>query len=171
MDRDPAKLLEQLPPGVLTCSLVAGFLLWGGFWAVFAALFQRNLAAVPEVHRQMKPGRTWWLVPFPVAFVFLFVVVARISGSWKSLFESRGDSSAGACGRKVGMLSAVCALVSNLLSIQPFLGGGPVVTTVSQLAALLLGIGGFILLIVYVIVINDLKMKATGETRESASDS
>ena len=154
------EFLKQVPPGVVTCSLVAGILLWGGFWAVFAAIFQKNLVSVPEPHRRMRPGQAWWLVPFPVAFVFLFVIVARISASWKSLYESRGDASCGKCGKTVGMISATCALVSNLLSLQPFLGGGPALTTISQLVALVLGIGGFILLIVYVILINDLKVKS-----------
>lgn len=158
------EFLEQVPPGMVTCLLIAGVILWGGFWAVFAAIFQKNLASVPEEHQKMRPCLAWWLVPFPVAFVFLFVVVARISSSWKSLCDSRGDASCGKCGRQVGMASASCALVSNLLSLQPFIGGGPGLTTLSQLVALVLGIGGFILLIVYVILINDLKVKSQGES-------
>ncbi len=153
--------LDLLPPGALTCLGVAIVLFWGVFWAIFAAIFQRNLQAIPESHRRLKPGAAWWLVPFPVTIVFLFVLVSRVSDSWKSHL---GESQPGSCGKRVGLTSASLALLSNLLSIQPFLGGGATLTTISQITGTLVGLVGFILLVVYAVILNDLKLKAHAAT-------
>lgn len=158
---DPIEFFTQLPPGMLTCFGVTVVLFWGVFWAIFAAFFQKNLQAIPESHRRLKPGAAWWLVPFPVAIVFLFVLVSRVSDSWKSHL---GESRAGSCGKRVGLTSASLALLSNLLSIQPFLGGGATLSTIAQITSAIVGLVGFILLVVYAVILNDLKLKAHAAT-------
>ncbi|MCB1063176.1 MAG: hypothetical protein KDN20_09670 [Verrucomicrobiae bacterium] len=168
MNLDTQELLQSIPPGMITCMAVFGFIFWGGFWAIFAVIFQRNLKAVPEEHRKLSPYRAWWLVPFPVAFIWLFVVVSRISASWKSVFQARGDETVGQCGKPVGMTSAVLALVSNLLSLQIFVGGGELITSICGILSTVSGLVGFIALIVYLVLINDLKIKSQKATTESA---
>lgn len=157
MEFDAFAYLKQLPPGALSCFGVLIVLLWGAFWAVFATFFQKNLGSIPEKHRRMKPGAAWWLVPFPVAIAFLFFLVSRTSDSWKAYL---GESHPGSCGKAIGLTSASLALGSNALSIQPFLGGGATLTSILQILSLIMGLVGFILLVVYAIILNDLKLKA-----------
>ncbi|MCB1232903.1 MAG: hypothetical protein KDN19_21845 [Verrucomicrobiae bacterium] len=157
---DLESFLKETPPIFFTCGAILTFVFWGVFWAVFAVIFRRNLAAIPERHRLMRTSSLWWLVVFPVTIVFFFFVVSRISNSWKSFFSELGDTSVGGCGKKAGMASAILGAISNLLNVQAFLGGGLALTGVFQLLATVLGFAGFVALVVYVILINDLKLKS-----------
>lgn len=161
MNQDPIELMKNLPPGAWLCVIVCVFVLWAAFWSIFCVIFQRNLRVIPPEHRKVSLLQIWLLTVFPLSLLWMFVVLPGISASWRSWAESRGDTSGGRSGHRAGWWASILSLVSNLLGLQPLIGGGAVLTTLLQIVSFVTGLAGFIFLIAFCIIINDLKLKAT----------
>ena len=160
MDPQTRELIEQIPPAAWLCGIIGFLLLWSAFWSIFCILFQRNLAAIPEPHRRIAVWQIWLLVIFPFSIFWMFLVLPRLSASWQAWLSARGDPSPGRCGHLVGLWCAILSLVSNLLGLQPLFGGGAALTIIAQILSGLAGLAGFILLIAFCIILNDLRHKA-----------
>ena len=163
-------MMSQIPPAMWICVAVGVLLFWGGFWAIFAFLFHRNLDAIPESHRKLGKGSIWALVVFPLAIFWLFLVLPRLSDSWKSYFASLGNDTVGGCGRKVGLWSAWLCLISNGVGVLPYLMPSALVSILSTVISIVGGLVGFVMLLVYCVIINDLRHKAAGTTAATPTE-
>ena len=161
MELDTVEMMRSLPAGAWICVIAGVLILWAAFWSVFCVIFQRNLRTVPAEHRKVSNLQIWLLVVFPLSLLWMFIVLPGISASWRSWSTSRGDTTAGQCGLRTGWWASILGLVSNLLGLQPLIGGGPALTLFLQVVSFVTGLVGFIFLIAFCVIINDLKLKAT----------
>jgi len=124
--------------GFLACVFFAIFLVH----AFICYCLYGALNALPPEHQRQSPGLVWLLmIPF-VHFVFNFFVFPRISDSYKSYFESKGDLSNGDCSKGIGIGYSVCCVVFWI----PI----PIIQPLVCIAAL-------VLLIIYMVKITGLK--------------
>ncbi len=67
---------------------------------------------VPVEHQKISPPAIWLLLIPLFGLVWNFFVFQRIPESYKSYFDSVGDTSVGDCGKAVGLWFAICAACS-----------------------------------------------------------
>lgn len=112
---------------------IAAFICW---------LMVKNYERVPAKYRTMEPAHVWFnLIPC-VGLVFNFWVFPGLAKSFKSYFDSKGDTSVGDCGEKIGLWYSIC----TVCCLVPYLGA-------------ITGIASLILLILFLIKAGDLKNK------------
>lgn len=137
------ELSTELSPAEIAISLAC----YGGFllillsvWIAILLLFSKSLEALPEQHRLMSPGQVWLLLIPLFNIVWIFFVFTRIPKSFRSYFYAIGRTDVGDCGEQIGLWYCICAVCS----IIPCIGIIP-------------GIASFVLLILFVVKIVDLK--------------
>lgn len=110
---------------------------------VSVMVYHRALSALPPERRKMPPNQTLLLlVPFFGTF-WEFLVILRLSGSFEQYFEAIGHRGAGRCGRTVGL--AFC--VFNVCALIP-------------VAGLVCSVIGFVLWLIYIFEVIDLRKQA-----------
>lgn len=92
-----------------------------GIWLVITivvCLLVSNLyESIPEKHRAMSPGQVWLLLIPCFHLVWNFFVFPRLSKSFKSYFDSVGDTSVGDCYAQVALwfaISSACCIIPCL---------------------------------------------------------
>lgn len=159
MEFDPS-MIEGMPPEammIFVIVLIISLVVFFALAAVILFFFFRGFQGVPEEHQKMKPSLVWLgLIPV-FQLYWAFVTVSKISDSYRSAFESRGDTGNGDCGTKVGFWFAMTNLLT-LISL-PSMFSQNALTTVLSLAGSLLSLVSFGLMIWYLVKIFDLKGK------------
>ena len=146
------RLTRQMPPEALILAGTCVLILYLGIWAVICFYLWRNAARVPAEHRRLAPGLVWLqLIPL-FNIWWLFVLTRRLSTGWKTHFEARNDFSQGGCGARIGFVLATTHAVSNAAQFVP--------NTLVQILNVLISLAFFVLLIAYLIVINDLAKRS-----------
>lgn len=97
---------------------------------------------VPAAHRAIEPVMIWLLLIPCVNLVWNFFVFQRIPISFKRYFDSVGDTSVGDCGEKLGLYYSI-AVICCMIPLLNFLAGP----------------ASLILLIMFLLKINELKKK------------
>jgi hypothetical protein len=105
------------------------------------------LKRVPSEFRKMEPGLVFLLLIPCFSTVWMFFVYLRISESLKAYFDSKNNQTVGDCGKQIGLWAAILTAASILQFVPP----------VGQLAPL----AGLVLLIIYLVKLNDLKKLIT----------
>ena len=113
-----------------------------GVLAVVSYLVFQCYSAIPPSHRLLEPMRVWLLLVPVFNVVWNFWVFPGLSKSYKSYFDSIGDTTVGDCGRRASLWFCV-AMVGGFL---------PYLYRIAAPASLLL-------LVVYLIKAYDLKAK------------
>jgi hypothetical protein len=107
---------------------------------VICLLLQNCYKRIPPQFRKLEPSLVWLLLIPCFSLVWNFFVFPRLSQSFKSYFDSIGRSDVGDCSGSIGLAYAICCAVS----IIPYLG-------------CLTGIASLVLLIIYLVRVNELK--------------
>jgi len=129
--------------GIIMLSIVIGL----AIAAVVCFFLYKLYKAVPEEHRQLSPGLVWLLMIPLFNVVWNFFVFPKLSRSYQTWFESRGDTSAGTCNS--GLAWAYAVLVAcTLLAFIPCIGW-------------LVPLAALVVLIIYLVKMFDLKNRAT----------
>lgn len=160
MNRDPFSLsslqdfsLADLPPGFLACIVTAALAIYVALWAVVCALLQGNLRHLPARHRLITPGQLWLLLIPAFNIWWLWVVVRRLSGSWRQVFAQAGQPGAGGgYGLGPGLWWAGANAFCNVAQFFPY----PAV----QALVFLVSLAFFIFMVVYLILLSDLRHQA-----------
>ncbi len=152
--------LSDFPPALVACAVIGALVLYIVIWAVISSFLQKNVRAIPESHRQLRPGSVWLLLIPLFNIAWLFIVTRRISASWKSFFSERGDADVGGCAATPGLWFAITNAFCNLAQFIP--------NTIVQVLVLGVSLAFFILMIVYLILINDLRHKAEKQPESSS---
>ncbi len=135
----------ELPPEVLTAYLVIGavsLVVSLVIAIVLCILFKKNYEAIPEPYRKLEPNKVWLMLIPLFNLYWIFVVVLRLSDSYKAYFDAQGDTSVGDCARNIGMAYAICTACSII----------PCVNYVAGPAAL-------VLLIIYLVKVFDFRSR------------
>jgi hypothetical protein len=112
---------SQLDPGMLLAiyGVVLGIVF--GVWLIVSAivctLTSKCYAQIPEKHRSMSPGQVWLLLIPCFNLVWVFFVFPGLSKSFKSYFDSVGDTSVGDCYAQVALwysIATACCMVPCL---------------------------------------------------------
>ena len=84
---------------------------------------QSCFATLPEKHRELSPGLVWLLLVPLFNFVWMFMVVLKLSNSFKKAFAERGvTAEVGSCGQGIGL--AYCILICcSIIPIVNFVTG------------------------------------------------
>ena len=107
---------------------------------VIILLLSGALKRIPQQHRRMEPAMVWLLLIPLVNIVWMFFVVLKVSKSFQSHFEAEGRTEVGDCGQAIGLAYCICTVAG----IIPYLG-------------CLVSVPGLVLLIIYLVKINNLK--------------
>ena len=75
-------------------------------------LLQRAYASIPAEHRQMEPAMVWLLLIPCFNLIWNFMVFPKLGRSFRAYFESKGDTSHGDSGEKMGLWYAICTVCS-----------------------------------------------------------
>lgn len=90
---------------------------------VICLLLHKTLAAIPVEHRKMNPPGMVWLLFIPFFnLVWNFFVFLQIPDSFKSYFDSIGQSQGEDYGRGLGLTYSILAASSMVLGWVPCLG-------------------------------------------------
>jgi hypothetical protein len=95
---------------------------------------------VPQQFRKQEPGMVWLALIPCFNIIWNFFIFPGLSKSLKAYFDSIGRTDVGDCQESIGLAFAICCAVS----IVPYLG-------------CLTGIAALVLLIMYLVKVNDLK--------------
>ena len=107
---------------------------------VICLLLQNCYKRIPQQFRKLEPALVWLLLIPCFSLVWNFFVFPRLSQSFKSYFDSIGRTDVGDCSGNIGLAYAICCAVS----VIPYLG-------------CLTGIASLVLLIMYLVKVNELK--------------
>jgi len=77
-------------------------------------LIYKPYKSVPEAHRQMNPPMVFLLMIPLFGLVWAFFIALKIPASFKSHFDSVGDTSVGDCGKNIGLGWAICSVCSMI---------------------------------------------------------
>lgn len=102
---------------------------------------------VPARFRKVEPNMIWLLLIPLFNLVWNFFVIPKISDSYKAYFDSVGRTDVGTCNREIGL--GYC--IAGACCIVPFLG-------------YLAGLAAFVLLILFLVKIYELKKQIPSET-------
>ena len=116
-DPNPA-VLGALLAGLLGIGLLVGF----AINALICWLITSALKRVPEEHRKISTGQVWLLMIPCFPFIWNFIVFQRVPDSFKSHFDSLGQTDVGDCGRKLGLWYSITSVVC-LVPLLAVLGG------------------------------------------------
>ncbi|MAN36391.1 MAG: hypothetical protein CMI21_02015 [Opitutae bacterium] len=137
---------------ILVVAVVIGLLVGIGIAALLAYFVSSWLKEVPEEDRAMTPGQVWLLlIPIFSLYWQFRVYMLGIPQSFKNYFERRGNQEVGDCGKNMGMWLCICTFGSMI----------PVLGT-------LVGIGGLVLLVLWMVKIHELKNKIIAERGQSS---
>jgi hypothetical protein len=134
---DPAALLAVY--GVILI-IVLG--IWLIVTVIVSILVSKCYAQIPEKNRAMSPGKVWLLLIPCFSIVWNFFVFPGLSKSFKSYFDSVGDTTVGDCYAQVALwysIASACCIVPCLNYLA-----GP---------------ASLVLLIIYLVKAFDLKAK------------
>jgi hypothetical protein len=140
-------------------------------WMVF--LIYRAAASVPVEHRRMDPGLVWLLVIPVFQNVWAFFVAGQVCGGLSDAFEARGLER-GDCGRFKGLAYAVLTVIqlgfvivgagvqfAGTIGMSEASGGEQASLSPLQMAGMgatglasILGIGGLVFLVLFVVEVN-----------------
>ncbi len=95
---------------------------------------------VPRPFRQMEPGMIFLMLIPCFGFVWMFFVFLQLPESFRRYFHANGRYEVGDCGYQLGLWFCIC----NLMAGIPYIGVIP-------------GIVAIVLLIVYLVKVNQLK--------------
>ncbi len=139
-------------PAFLTCG--AGLLLLGIVAAVclviaifICYLLYKAAERVPPDYRTLAPGSVFLMLVPLLGFVWLFVVVLKLSESYQKYFAAQQRTDVGDCGHAIGLgwaIASVCCVV-------------PLLNTLAAPAAL-------VLMILYLVKLSQLKALVTPST-------
>ena len=114
---------------ILLVAIVIGFAIAIAFCYVLYMLQSR----VPEEHRKISTGQIWLLL-IPLFNLFWnFIVYQRIPESYKSYFDSIGDTSVGDCGKSIGLWFSICAACSIVPCVNYIAGPAALVLLIIYL--------------------------------------
>ena len=136
MSEDEVVVLMMIFMGVIMLASIA-FAIW------MLAFLSSCLASVPPEHRRMEPGMVWLMLVPLFNLVWMFFVYVRVPKSFASYFHSIGEHDVGDAGEGLGIAIPILNLISSI----------PYVNCLTSPVAL-------ILLIVYLIKMNELKKRA-----------
>jgi len=135
--------------GIFTAFALAGMILLVmiAIYVVVCALLHALYKAVPEQHRQLSTGLVWLLlIPF-WNLIWNFFVFPKLSRSYQTWFEAKGDTSKGTCNSELAWTFAILCACSIVLGFIP---------CVAQLA----GVAALVILIIYLVKMFSLKNEA-----------
>ncbi len=150
---------EKAAAGILTCCaaflmiFLIGMLIAIAIAIVILLLLYGCLAKVPAEYREMEPGLVWLMLIPLFNLVWGFFVFTRIPKSYQKYFAAQGRTEFGDCGEQVGLWYAICVVSSFVGSFIPVLGG---------IIALVAGIAGLVLLIIFLVKVLGLKSQVQG---------
>lgn len=113
-----------------------------GIFIIF--LLYKAAQAIPQQHQQLSPGMVWLLLIPLFNIVWQFFVILKISGGYKSYFDSINRTDVGDCGKTIGLVAIICSLVSFI----PLLG-------------FLTGIASLVCMIIYLVKVSGYKNQVT----------
>ena len=128
--------------GVFMLLCCGGIIIGLAIQAAICYLLSNALKAIPAEHRKQEPNMVWLLMIPLFNLVWNFFVVPKISDSFKSYFDSVGATDVGDCGRQIGLIYCILAALCVI----------PYVNTLT-------GLGALVLLILYLVKVNELKKK------------
>jgi hypothetical protein len=103
-------------------------------------LLQSCFKRIPSQFRKQQPEMVWLLLIPCFSLVWNFFVFPKLSQSFKAYFDSINRTDVGNCQESIGLAYSICSVVT----VIPCLG-------------YLSGLGALVLLIIFLIKINDLK--------------
>lgn len=136
MSEDAVIALMMIFMGVIMLASIA-FAIWMLYF------LSTCLSAVPPEHRHMEPGMVWLMLIPVFNMIWMFFVYVRVPKSFASYFHSIGEHDVGDAGEGLGIAIPILNLISAI----------PYVNCLTSPVAL-------ILLIVYLIKMNELKKRA-----------
>jgi len=142
MEPTPSEM-EAIAGMVVLGAIAIGTIIGLAINVVVCALLHNLYKAVPEEHRELRPGLVWLLLIPLFNLVWNFFAFPKLSKSYQNWFESRGDTSAGTCNSGLALAYAILA-ACMLLAFIPCVG--PVV-----------GLAGLVVLIIYLVKMFGLK--------------
>jgi hypothetical protein len=107
---------------------------------VVCILLRESFNRIPPQFRKQEPGMVWLLLIPCFSVVWNFFVFPRLSQSFKAYFDSVNRTDVGDCHGSIGLAYSICCAVS----VVPYLN-------------CLTGICALVLLIIYLVKINELK--------------
>lgn len=122
--------------GVMIFAILIGL----GILIAIILIVQNAFKRIPVEHRKQEPGMVWLLLIPCFNIVWNFFVFPKLSQSFKSYFDAKGRTDLGDCGESLGLTYSILAACS----IIPYLG-------------MLAGLAGLIVLIIYLVKVNELK--------------
>lgn len=149
--RNPAA--ESLGAGfgvfVLIALLITFAVINAAIFAGIAYMIILNYKAIPEEHHKMEVKKVWLLAIPLFNLYWCFPTFQGLSDSYKSYFDSVGDTSVGDCGRQKALIAAICYAAGTVLGFVPI---------INCLGALS-GLAGLVFLILFLVQVFDLKKK------------
>lgn len=115
-----------------------------GINAVICYLLQQCFNRIPPQFRKQQPGMVWLLLIPCFSLIWNFFVFPPLSKSFKAYFDSIDRMDVGDCGEGIGLGFSICSVAY----IIPFLG-------------CLTGPAALVLLILYLVKVNNLKNQIT----------
>ncbi len=107
---------------IFLVAALIGLALQFGFMIVVCNLLKGPLEALPAKYRQIEPGMVWLLlIPF-FNYYWNFVVFLKTPDSFKAYFDAQGRTDVGDCGRELGRVFSICA-VMGLVPIVHVIAG------------------------------------------------
>lgn len=131
---------EGLLYGLSAGIAILFFLVAIGITIAIILILQNAFKRVPAEHRKQEPGMVWLLLIPCFSIVWNFFVFPKLSQSLKSYFDAKGQTDVGDCAESLGLTYSILVACS----IIPYLG-------------MLTGIASLVVLIIYLIKVNELK--------------
>lgn len=97
-------------------------------------LMYKPYSKLPAEFQQMKPGMIFLMLIPLFGLVWAFFIALQLPASFKSYFDSVGDTTVGEAGKGVALAWAIC----SACSLIPIVGGLP-------------GLAGLVLLIIFIV--------------------
>lgn len=137
--------------GALIVGMILGLIVFAVVLVVLALLIYLPYSKVPKEHQKMSPPAVFLMAIPLFGLVWNFIATARVSESFKSYFDSVGNTTIGDAGKTLGLWFSVCVAASFALGITFILA---CISPVFSIAAL-------ILFILYVVKLFDMAGKIT----------
>ena len=115
-----------------------------GIWAVICYLLQQCFNRIPPQFRKQQPGMVWLLLIPCFSLIWVFFVFPPLSKSFKAYFDSIDRTDVGDCGESIGLGFSICCVASII-----------------PLLVCLAGPVALVLLILYLVKVNNLKNQIT----------
>jgi hypothetical protein len=136
MQNDPFK---DFPPEIkaMLPFIIGGFcviMLIAIIIAVFFCLsMQKALNRVSESNREMQPAMVWLLLVPCFNYVWMFFIASKVPASLQKEFRDRDQDDGSDYGAMLGLVTAICVVVTAVLSFVPFISICSLVTALVYL--------------------------------------